>query len=327
MTTARKGIVLALSGGIGGAKLVLGLSHVVGAGQLVVVANTGDDFEHLGLRISPDIDTLLYTLAGLSNTDTGWGRAAESWHFMEEIERLGGQTWFRLGDKDVALHVERTHRLRAGETLSEITGDVAERLGVQATILPMSDDPVRTRVRTPAGWIAFQDYFVRQRCEAVVLELAFAGATAAHPHPQFLELLGHPGLRAVVICPSNPFISIDPILAVPDVRAALARCTAPVVAVSPIIGGAAVKGPTAKIMSELGIKASACSVAERYADLIDVFVADSTDAPALETLDDRTGIGVVLTQAHMITLDDRIALAEVVLAAADNALRSEGWRA
>ncbi|HXC15487.1 MAG TPA: 2-phospho-L-lactate transferase CofD family protein, partial [Stellaceae bacterium] len=213
--TGVSGFVLALSGGIGGAKLALGLYRVLPPGALTVVANTGDDFEHLGLSISPDLDTLLYTLAGLDNPDTGWGRHGETWTFMAALEALGGKTWFQLGDGDLATHVERTRRLRTGERLSAITDDFRRRLGISARLLPMSDDPVRTRVLTEEGWIDFQDYFVRLHCTPAVREIAFAGAASARPHPDFLAALGDDKLRMVVICPSNPLISIDPILSLP----------------------------------------------------------------------------------------------------------------
>src|SRR5258705_11994272 len=248
-----KRLVVALSGGVGGAKLALGLSRVLPADELLVVANTGDDFEHLGLSISPDIDTLTYTLAGIDNPATGWGRRDETWSFMDSIGALGGEDWFRLGDRDLALHVERTKRLGAGQTLSEITVGVCRRLGVRPRVLPMSDDRVRTRVHGDSGWIDFQDYFVRQQCRPVVRELVFDGAAASRPQPEVIAALSGGNVRAVVICPSNPFISIEPILAVPGLRAAIAACGAPVVAVSPIVGGRAIKGPTAKMMQELGL--------------------------------------------------------------------------
>jgi LPPG:FO 2-phospho-L-lactate transferase len=304
--------VVALSGGVGGAKLALGLARVLPAEELLIVANTGDDFEHLGLAISPDIDTVMYTLAGLANQELGWGRQDESWSFMETLAAIGGETWFRLGDRDLAVHVERTRRLRAGETLSAITDDLCRRLGVGPRVLPMSDDPVRTRVRTDDGWIDFQDYFVHRRCEPVVHELAFHGAAAARAQPVFLAALADPRLKAVVICPSNPFISIEPILALPGVRAALAGCAAPVIAVSPIIGGRAVKGPTAKMMAELGTPPSAGAVARRYGDLLDGYVVDFAD------MDQVAGIGarVTLGQTLMTTLADREALARTVLQAA-----------
>ena len=305
-------LVLALSGGIGGAKLALGLSRVLPPGALTVVANTGDDFEHLGLCISPDIDTLIYTLAGLDNPQTGWGRRDETWTFMAALEAIGGETWFRLGDGDLAIHVERTRRLRAGETLSHITADFCRRLGIATRILPMSDDRVRTRVRTAEGWLDFQDYFVRLKCAPEVREIAFEGVAAARPLPEFMAALADPRLRAVVLCPSNPFISIEPILAIPGVREALMACAAPVIAVSPIIGGRAVKGPTAKMMRELGIEVSAAAVARRYGDLIDAYVVDHADVP-IAGLD----VKIVPAPALMVTLADREALARVVLAAAD----------
>ena len=304
-------LVVALSGGIGGAKLALGLSRVLGSGELVVVANTGDDFEHLGFAISPDIDTLTYTLAGLDNRELGWGRRDETWSFMETLGQLGGPTWFRLGDRDLALHAERTRRLRAGETLSAITADVCARLGVGPLVLPMSDDPVRTRVLSDEGWLDFQDYFVGRQCRPAVRQLAFEGAATARAQPAFLAALASPRLRGVVICPSNPFISVEPILALPGVRAALAACGAPVVAVSPIIGGRAVKGPTAKMMAELGLEVSAAAVAARYRGVIGAFVLDHEDAALAAGL----GLKVTLARTLMQSLEDREALARSVLAA------------
>jgi LPPG:FO 2-phospho-L-lactate transferase len=286
-------------------------------GKLVVIANTGDDFEHLGLSISPDIDTLLYTLAGIDNQETGWGRRDETWAFMAALEALGGETWFRLGDRDLAIHVERTRRLRAGEPLSRITAQFCRRLGLAARVLPMSDDPVRTRVRTPEGWLDFQQYFVRHRCMPRVVELSFAGAASANPHPDFLAAIADPALRAVVICPSNPFISIEPILAIPGVREALRACRAPVIGVAPIIGGRAVKGPTAKMMQELGLDVSAAAVACRYGDLLDAYVLDEADAASAAEL----SVPAISTRALMVTLADRERLARTVLAAADDLSR------
>lgn len=303
------GLVVALSGGVGGAKLALGLSRIVPPEELLVVANTGDDFEHLGLSISPDIDTLTYVLAGLDNPVTGWGRRDETWSFMETIGKLGGPDWFRLGDRDLALHVERTRRLRAGETLSQITGDICRRLGITASVLPMSDDQVRTRVRSDSGWIDFQDYFVRQQCRPVVRELAFDGVAEARPQPAVIAALGGGRVRAVVICPSNPFISIEPILAVPGMRAAIAACGAPVVAVSPIVGGRAVKGPTAKMMQELGLPVSSATVAARYGALLDGYVADDVQ---------ETQARLRIAPTLMTTLEDREALARTVLDFADS---------
>ncbi len=304
--------VVALSGGVGGAKLALGLSRVLPADELLVVCNTGDDFEHLGLCISPDIDTVMYTLAGVANPEVGWGRGDETWSFMDTLGTLGGETWFRLGDRDLAVHVERTRRLRAGESLSAITTALCARLGVGPRVLPMSDDPVRTRVRTDDGWIDFQEYFVRRRCEPVVHELAFHGAATARAQPDFLAALADPRTTAVVICPSNPFISIEPILAVPGVRAALSDSAAPVVAVSPLIGGRAIKGPTAKMMVELGMTPSAGGVARRYDDLIDGYVCDFADMDQVAGINARVTLG----QTLMTTLADREALARTVLGAA-----------
>ena len=306
-------LVLALSGGVGGAKLVLGLSKVVPAGRLVVVANTGDDFEHLGLHVSPDIDTLLYALAGFDNPETGWGRRDETWTFMAALDALGGETWFRLGDGDLATHVERTRRLKMGEPLSNIVADFSRRFRIEARILPMTDDPVRTRVLTSAGWLEFQRYFVEQQCRPEVRDFSFEGAASARPHRDFVAAMTDPALRAVVICPSNPFISVDPILALPGVRRALQNCAAPVVAVAPIIGGKAVKGPTAKMMSELGLQISATEVACHYEDLLDGYVVDHVDASIAATL----AIPTVPAKALMQSLADRENLARTVLALAD----------
>ena len=315
-------LVVALSGGIGGAKLALGLSRIVAPDRLVVVANVGDDFEHLGLHISPDIDTLMYTLAGLDNAKLGWGREDETWSFMETLTALGGEDWFRLGDRDLAVHVERTRRLRRGETLSAVTADFCRRLGVGPRVLPATNDRLRTRLRTDDGWLDFQDYFVRLRCRPVVQELAFVGAEEAKPQPDLLAALRDERLRAVVVCPSNPFISVEPILAVPDLRNAIAACRAPVVAVSPIIGGSAIKGPTAKMMEELGTRPSAAAVAERYVDLVDGYVMDEADAAEASQVAAR----VTLAATLMTTLADRERLARVVLEAADALAASKRGR-
>ena len=302
-------MIVALSGGIGGAKLALGLAQALAPGELTIIANTGDDFEHLGLSISPDIDTLLYTLAGLDNPELGWGRRDESWACMETLGALGGEDWFRLGDRDLALHLVRTVALRAGTALSAVTAAIAARLGVGARVLPATDDRLRTMLRTDQGWLAFQEYFVHRRCAPEVREIAFEGAAEARPAPGVAEAIV--AAEAVVICPSNPFISIDPILAVAGVRAALAATSAPVIAVSPILGGRAVKGPTAKMMAELGLPVSACAVAERYGALIDAFVVEPGDAPALAGLGPR----IVPAPILMRSLAEKTALARTVLAA------------
>ena len=299
--------VVAVSGGIGGAKLALGLYRGLPADSLMVACNTGDDFEHLGLNISPDMDTVLYTLAGLVNPETGWGRADETWTFMQALESLGGETWFRLGDADLAIHVERTRRLVAGETLSEISDDLCARLGVRARVVPMSDQPVRTMVHTDDGIMAFQRYFVQNRCLPEVTGFTFHGAGDAHPALPLWEALIGEELEAVVICPSNPFISIDPILAVPGLRGAIANCGAPVIAVSPIIGGKAVKGPTAKMMSELGIPQSARAVVEHYDGLLTGFVLDDADK------DTVTDLPCLHTRTLMESDEDKTTLANQVL--------------
>jgi len=305
-------MIIALSGGVGGAKLALGLSRIMPAEDLLVVVNTGDDFEHLGMSISPDIDTVAYTLAGLANREFGWGRHDETWSFMETMEALGGETWFRLGDRDMALHVERTRRLKRGESLSSVTADLCRRMGVGPRVLPMTDDPVRTRLLTDQGWLDFQDYFVHRHCEPVVSELQFQGAGAARAHPDFLAALADASLEAVVICPSNPFISVEPILAIPGVRQAMIACKAPIIAVSPIIAGRAVKGPTAKMMTELGLDPTAGTVAQRYNDLLDGYVIDNADMSEVVSIDAR----VTLAQTLMTTIEDREALARIVLDAA-----------
>jgi LPPG:FO 2-phospho-L-lactate transferase len=301
-------VIIALSGGIGGAKLALGLSRVLPPEELLIVANTGDDFEHYGLTICPDTDTLLYTLAGLDNPKLGWGRADESWAFMETLALLGGADWFRLGDRDLALHVLRSHRLAAGETLSAITDDVRKRLSIGPRILPISDDPLRTQINTDQGWLDFQDWFVRLRAEPLARAVRFAGVEQARPQPVLLEAL-RAKPRGIVICPSNPFISIEPILAVPGLRDAIAASGAPVVAVSPIIAGQAVKGPTARMFEALGVPPSAAAVAARYGDLLDGFV--------MEHGDDDAGITprVFYAATMMRDLADKTALARQVLTA------------
>jgi LPPG:FO 2-phospho-L-lactate transferase len=304
--------VLALCGGVGGAKLALGLARVLPAGQLILAVNTGDDFEHLGLHISPDLDTVLYTLADLNNRETGWGRRNETWNFMTAIEALGGETWFRLGDADLATHVERTRRLAAGATLTAIMRDFAGRLDIAAELLPMSDDPVRTMVETDQGTLPFQHYFVRLHCAPAVRRIRFDGAESARPNFELMRLLGSGEVGAIVICPSNPFLSVDPILSMPALRDALARATAPIVAASPLIAGKAVKGPTSKIMAELGLAATQRTIVEHYRGLIDGLVIDTVDRGDAAGLD----IPVEVTRTLMVSLEDREILARRTLALA-----------
>ena len=303
---------VAFSGGVGGAKLALGLSKTLPAEALKIIVNTGDDFEHLGLTICPDLDTLTYTLSGLNNTETGWGRMGETWTFMAALAQLGGETWFQLGDGDLAIHVERSRRLAAGETLSAITADLTTRLGIEFDVIPMSDDSIRTFVKTADGPLAFQHYFVRDQCEPVVTGFEFRGAETAAPAPAALRALSDPDLGAIVICPSNPFISIDPILAIPGLRTAIKSANAPVIAVSPIIGGRAIKGPTAKMMLELGLDQSTVSVARHYQGLIDGFVLDSVDEDARAEIE-ALGMAVQVTNTLMNSLEDRVSLAANVL--------------
>lgn len=312
--------VLAISGGIGGAKLALGLDRVLGDGELGVLCNTGDDFEHLGLHVSPDIDTVMYTLAGIADPETGWGQAGETWRFMTALETLGGETWFRLGDADLATHVERTRRLRAGEGLTSITSDLARRLGVRSRLVPMSDQPVRTLVETDAGVLPFQRYFVERRCAPKVTGFTFDGADDAALPPDLFDLLAGDPLEAIVLCPSNPFISIDPILAVPGMRVALSAAPAPIVAVSPIIAGQAVKGPTAKMMTELGMPTTSAAVAAHYRGLLDGFVLDEADRAEAQAID----LPCLVTSTFMTTEEDKRRLASEVLEFASDLRRGVG---
>ncbi|MHA1107930.1 MAG: 2-phospho-L-lactate transferase [Alphaproteobacteria bacterium] len=310
-------MILALAGGVGGAKLAHGLARALPPGELVIAVNTGDDFEHLGLSISPDLDSVMYKLAGLNDPERGWGLADESWAFMAALERLGGETWFNLGDRDLATHVERTRRLKAGETLSDVTAALCGSLGIAHTIAPMSDDRLRTFVETLEGeWLAFQDYFVRLQCEPEVISISFEGAASAAPSPPLWQALCDPRLSAIIICPSNPFVSIAPILALGPVSEFIADRAVPVIAVSPIIGGQAVKGPAAKMMSAMGMPVSAEGIAAHYGDTIDALVIDSVDAnlaPAIEIMGPR----VLATEILMRSAEDELALASAVLEFAD----------
>jgi LPPG:FO 2-phospho-L-lactate transferase len=289
------GTVVALSGGVGGAKLAHGLSLIVPAEELAIIVNTGDDFEHLGLTICPDLDSVIYALAGLNDAVRGWGRRDETWVFMEALRELGGADWFQIGDRDLALHVERTWRLAAGSTLAEVTHHVCQALGVRQRVLPMSNDWVRTQVRTTDGWLDFQKYFVMYRCEPAAYGFRFDGADRARATPAVLDLLARRDLRAIVVCPSNPFVSIDP-----------------VVGVTPIVGGQAIKGPAAKMMRELGLQVHGVSIAARYVDILDGFVLDETDT----LLEQSAGPRFFYAPTLMRTVDDRRRLAKVVLEAA-----------
>lgn len=307
------GPVVVLSGGVGGAKLALGFNRILPPGQLTVVVNTGDDFTHYGLRICPDLDTTLYTLGEVANKEQGWGRAGETWQCLDTLAELGGDTWFRLGDRDLALNLLRTQRLAEGMSLTRCMGDIARQLGIDAQVLPMTDDRVATELDTDAGRLAFQDYFVRRQCQPAVTALHYTGASLARPSAKVLAALARPDLQAVVIAPSNPYLSIAPILALPGMVEALRQVHAPVIAVSPVIGGAAVKGPTAKIMRELQLTPSALTVAHFYGAaghrLINGFVFDQQDADLVEQLP----VPHCCTNTLMLSLADRERLAAEVL--------------
>ncbi|WP_424830501.1 2-phospho-L-lactate transferase [Ruegeria sp.] len=311
MTTSSGKHILALCGGVGGAKLAFGLSQVLPSDRLTLVVNTGDDFEHLGLPICPDLDTVLYTLAGLNNRAQGWGRADETWGVFSELGQLGAPDWFQLGDKDIALHLLRRHLLEQGNSLSEVMKQLSLSLGVQHGILPMSDDPVRTMLATDQGELPFQEYFVARRCTPRLTSIRFDGAAQAKPSPGFLARLSSPDLAAVILCPSNPFLSVDPILSVPGIRDSLIGLNAPIVAVTPLIGGQAVKGPTAKICAELGVPSSAHAVADYYSDFLDGFVLDATDAELVGQIEGQ--MAVTTAQTLMKTDEDKKALARTVL--------------
>jgi LPPG:FO 2-phospho-L-lactate transferase len=299
------GNVVGLAGGVGGAKLADGLAQLLRE-RLTVIVNTGDDFTHLGLHISPDLDTVMYTLAGIANPQTGWGIAGETWNFLRHIERLGGPAWFRLGDRDLATHVLRTERLAAGDTHTAVTAALCRALGITATLLPMSDNPVRTIIRSDDGELPFQDYFVRLACAVSVRSIRYDGAPAARLNAALARL----DPAAIVICPSNPYLSVDPILAVPGMRAWLRAQGCPIVAVSPIVGGAAIKGPAAKIMAELGAPASALGIARHYAGLADGLVIDTTDAGLAPEIA-AEGMAVKVTPTVMSNPEHRVALARL----------------
>ena len=307
---------LALAGGVGGARLAHGLATALAPGALTVAVNTGDDFEHLGLHIAPDLDTVMYTLAGINNPDTGWGIAGETWRFMAALERLGGETWFRLGDQDLATHVERTRRLAAGETLTGVTAALCRRLGIAHRVVPMSDDAVRTVVLTADGRLPFQDYFVRLQCAPAVAGFEFAGIAEARPSPPLAAVLDDPALSAVIICPSNPFVSVAPITGMPAMARFLEARRVPVIAVSPIVGGVALKGPAAKMMGELGIEPTAAGIAAHYGDMLDGLVIDTADAALAGAIEAR-GPRVLVTGTVMRSRDDKTRLAEAVVAFAE----------
>ncbi len=300
--------IVALAGGVGGAKLADGFAQILPPGDLTIIVNTGDDFEHLGLHISPDLDTVCYTLAGLAEPRTGWGLADDTWRAIDGVEKLGGPAWFRLGDGDLATHLERTRLLKAGWTLSDITRQFCAAWGVRPFILPMSDNPVRTVVKTDQGDLPFQEYFVHRRCEPVVRGFEFSGAESAIPAHGVMDALE--AADAVVVCPSNPWVSIGPILAIREIKQAIQ--TKASVAVSPIIGGAAVKGPAAKMYAEMGITPSALAVTAHYQGLIRSLVIDDIDSELQDEIA-RYMMCVLVTRTLMNTSQDRRRLAEDVI--------------
>ncbi len=303
------GKVVALTGGVGGAKLARGLVECLAPEQLLIVANTSDDFSHLGLSISPDLDSVMYALADLNDPERGWGLAGESWQAMDALKQLGGADWFRLGDRDLATHLQRSVRLREGAPLSQVTKELCAALGLRHALVPMTDDRVSTMVSTAQGELAFQEYFVREQCAPAVSGFRFEGIESAKPLPQLMEWLAAPDLSAVVICPSNPFVSVDPILSLPGVREALQSSSAPVVAVSPIVGGMAIKGPAAKMMQELNMPATAEAIAQWYGKLLDGLLIDSVDCE----LADSIAVATRVLPTLMSDLDSKVQLAREAL--------------
>ncbi len=303
---------LALCGGVGGAKLALGLAQVLSHDALAIIGNTGDDFIHLGLHIAPDLDTIMYNLAGRADAVRGWGLAGESWRAFENLKSLGGPDWFQLGDQDLATHLYRTQLLAEGRSLTAATQALCAGLGIHHPLWPMSDDRVATMVDTDQGVMPFQHYFVRAQCRPVVRGFSFDGIADARPNPAMLRRLADPDLAAVVICPSNPMVSIDPILKLPGVAAALRASAKPVIAVSPLIGGQAVKGPTAKMLTELGLPVSSLGIAQHYHGLIDGLVIDPADRDDAKAIA-KTGIKVFSTPSLMRNLADKIRLARDVV--------------
>ena len=306
-------MIVALAGGVGGAKMAEGLMHVLPPGELTVIVNTADDFSLYGLRISPDIDTVLYTLGGIANPATGWGIDGDTRNVLDAMPRLGEEPWFILGDQDLATHILRTDRLDRGEALSEVTADFAQNLGVPARILPVTNDPIATMVETPAGTLTFQDYFVRRQQKDDVTGIRFDGIESARPAPGVMEAIKN--ADAIILCPSNPIVSIGPILNVPGIRDALLHTSAVRVAISPIIGGKALKGPADKMLRTLGHESSALGVARIYLEIIDAFIFDEQDAvllPEISQLWPRS----YTRQTIMGDRNDRTRFAREVLAIA-----------
>jgi LPPG:FO 2-phospho-L-lactate transferase len=304
-------MLVVFTGGTGGAKLIEGLSHEADLAELTIVCNTADDFVLHGLNISPDLDTIMYTLAGMSDAARGWGIRDDGFSVLTQLEKLGGESWFKLGDKDIATHLMRTRLLREGLPLSECTDRIRRQLGVKARLLPMTDDRVETRLETAEGEISFQEYFVKRRWQPAVRRVLYAGVESSRPAPGVVEAIDR--AAGIVFCPSNPITSIGPILAVPGISEALARATANVIGVSPIIGSSAISGPAHKLMTAQGLEPSAVGVSRFYSEFLDSFVIDSADAPLRRTIE-ALGIGIVETPILMQSLDDKRRLAREVMA-------------
>jgi LPPG:FO 2-phospho-L-lactate transferase len=310
-------MIVALAGGVGGARLAHGLQSVLGS-DLTVAVNVGDDFDHLGLRICPDLDTVTYTLSGLANPETGWGLVDESWSCLEALDRLGAETWFRLGDRDIATHLARTDRLRQGESLSAITASICGALGVVANVVPVTDESVRTVAITEVGQLEFQDYFVRRQCEPRVSDFRYIGTESARLSSGLAQALASSPVEAFIICPSNPYLSLGPMLAITELHDLLRARTVPAIAVSPIVGGKAIKGPAAKIMEELAVDVSPLGVGKYYDGLIDGLIIDETDSALV---DQAANVPFRTAQSVMRTHHDRRSLAEATLAFARDLAR------
>jgi len=319
LTRSQSGKHVVLSGGVGGAKLVKGLTSFLSPTELMIIGNVGDDFEYWGLYISPDLDTLLYTLSNRVNHETGWGRQCETWGVLKEMTELGRDAWFRLGDRDLAVHLERTRRLNTGDQLSTITRDFCSEFGLTHNITPSTDDRLRTIVGTEKyGELGFQDYFVRLQCEPLVHSLRYEGAQSARLHSDLETALQSPALNSLIIAPSNPFLSVAPILAISSFKESLANRNFPCIAISPLVGSKAFKGPTAKIMTELGYEISSFAVASYYSsNLIDAIIIDSTDIDVVSRIEDL-GIKVFTTDISMHTLEDKIRLGQHVVSCVES---------
>jgi LPPG:FO 2-phospho-L-lactate transferase len=304
-------MLVVLTGGTGGAKLVEGLSREADAKDLVIVCNTGDDFVLHGLYISPDLDTIAYTLGGVVDREKGWGIRGDTFAALEWLEKYGGESWFRLGDRDLATHITRTRLLREGLTLAQVSERIGKALGVKAALLPMSNDPVETKIQTPAGEISFQEYFVKRRWSVEATGVSYAGAEKSRPAPGVLDAIRD--AKGVIVCPSNPVTSIGPILAVPGIRSVLKETNAPVVAVSPLIGGRPVTGPADRLMAAAGMEVSVLGVAKAYEDFVDLFALAPEDKKYRARIE-ALGVKTVEKTIRMNTLEDKRALARELLA-------------